>query len=229
MKTGLQKIFDDVAPTYEVVNRVLTLGLDGRWRKKAARAAAESGGRLWLDVCSGTGEMAHNLARLAPPGTNIVVLDFSPAMLRKASEKPKAQAAFVRADVKSLPFPSDRFDLVTISFATRNVNLSRDLLDSTFQELLRVLKPGGRFVNLETSQPRSAIVRKAFHLYVRAIVEPVGYRLSGSRAGYAYLASTIPRFYDAEGLSDLLRQAGFRTVGYRPLFFGAAAIHTAVK
>jgi demethylmenaquinone methyltransferase/2-methoxy-6-polyprenyl-1,4-benzoquinol methylase len=72
-------------------------------------------------------------------------------------------------------------------------------------------------------------VRKVFHLYVRAIVEPVGYRLSGSRAGYAYLASTIPRFYGAEGLSGLLRQAGFRTVGFRRLFFGAAAIHTAFK
>jgi len=229
MKTGIQKIFDEVAPTYERLNRVLTLGLDGPWRKKAARAAAESGGGLWLDVCSGTGDMAQNLARIAPPGTCVVALDFSPAMLQKASEKPKAQAAFVRADVKSLPFPSDRFDLVTISFATRNVNLSRDLLHSTFRELRRVLKPGGRFVNLETSQPRSAVVRKVFHLYVRAIVEPVGYRLSGSRSGYAYLASTIPRFYDAEELSGLLKQAGFQTVGYRPLFFGAAAIHTAIK
>jgi demethylmenaquinone methyltransferase/2-methoxy-6-polyprenyl-1,4-benzoquinol methylase len=229
MRTVLQKIFDEVAPTYELVNRVLTLGLDRRWRKKAARAAVKSGGRLWLDVCSGTGEMTRNLARLAPAGTKVVALDFSPAMLQKASKKPKERAAFVMADVKSLPFPSDRFDLIAISFATRNINLSREILRATFQEFRRVLKPEGRFVNLETSQPRSAIVRKVFHFYIRAVVEPVGYRLSGSRAGYAYLASTIPRFYDAEGLSGLLRQAGFRTIGFRRLFFGAAAIHTAVK
>jgi demethylmenaquinone methyltransferase/2-methoxy-6-polyprenyl-1,4-benzoquinol methylase len=229
MKTPVQKIFDEVAPTYELVNRVLTLGLDCRWRKKAARAAAKNGGGYWLDVCSGTGEMAQYLARLAPPGTKVIALDFSPAMLRTASRKPEARAAFVRADVKSLPFAADRFDLVTISFATRNVNLSRDLLHGTFQELRRVLKPGGRFVNLETSQPRSAIARKVFHLYVRAVVEPVGYRLSGSRTGYAYLASTIPRFYDADELSGMLRRAGFQTVGWRRLFFGAAAIHTAIK
>jgi demethylmenaquinone methyltransferase/2-methoxy-6-polyprenyl-1,4-benzoquinol methylase len=228
MKTPVQKIFDEVAPTYELVNRVLTLGLDRRWRKKAARAA-ENGGGLWLDVCTGTGEMAQCLARLAPLGTKVIALDFSPVMLRTASRKPKARAAFVRADVKSLPFASDGFDLVTISFATRNVNLSRDLLHSTFQELRRVLKPGGQFVNLETSQPRSACVRKAFHLYVRAVVEPVGYRLSGSRAAYTYLASTIPRFYDADELSAMLRRAGFQTVRWRRLFFGAAAIHTAIK
>jgi demethylmenaquinone methyltransferase/2-methoxy-6-polyprenyl-1,4-benzoquinol methylase len=229
INTGLQKIFDEVAPTYELVNRVLTLGLDRRWRKNAARAAVKNGGQLWLDVCSGTGEMAQNLARLASPGVKVVALDFSPAMLQKASKKPWERAAFVRADVKSLPFPSDRFDLITISFATRNINLSRDLLRDAFQEFRRVLKPGGRFVNLETSQPRSAIARKVFHLYVRAVVKPVGYGLSGSRAGYAYLASTIPRFYDAEDLSGLLRQAGFQTVGFRCLFFGAAAIHTAFK
>ena len=229
METGIRKIFNEVAPTYERVNRVLTLGLDGRWRKKAARAAAQAGGKLWLDVCSGTGNMAQNLARLAPLGTKVVALDFSPAMLRLASEKPEAQAAFVMSDVKNLPFPSDRFDLITISFATRNINLSRDLLLCTFQEFRRVLAPGGRFVNLETSQPESEVVRKVFHLYVRAMVKPVGYRLSGSKAGYAYLASTIPRFYGADDLSDLLGQAGFRTVGNRPLFFGAAAIHTAIK
>jgi demethylmenaquinone methyltransferase/2-methoxy-6-polyprenyl-1,4-benzoquinol methylase len=229
MMTGLQKIFDDLAPTYELVNRILTLGLDRWWRKKAARAAVKCGGRLWLDVCSGTGEMAQNLVRLASPGVKVIALDFSPAMLQKALEKPNERAAFVRADVKSLPFSSDRFDLITISFATRNINLSMDLLRGTFQEFRRVLKPGGRFINLETSQPRSAIARKVFHLYVRAVVEQVGYRLSGSRAGYAYLASTIPRFYDAKGLSGLLGQAGFQIVGFRCLFFGAAAIHTAVK
>jgi len=229
MKTAVQKIFDEVAPTYERVNRVLTLGLDGRWRKKAARAAAQAGGKLWLDVCSGTGDMARNLARLAPPGTKVVALDFNAAMLCKASAKSKAPAAFVMSDVKSLPFPSDLFDLVTISFATRNINLSKDLLCRSFQELRRVLKPGGHFVNLETSQPRSNFARKVFHLYVRTMVKPVGTRLSGSEAGYAYLASTIPRFYDAEDLLDLLRQAGFKKVVYRPLFLGAAAIHTAIK
>ncbi len=226
---NLQKIFSEVAATYERVNHVLTLGMDRRWRKKAARVAAKSGGGIWLDVCSGTGEMAQNLARLAPAGTNIIALDFNPAMLDKAGQKPLPYVSFVLADVKYLPFPSDRFDLIIISFATRNINLSRDILRDTFGEFRRVLRPGGRFVNLETSQPRLSPVRKFFRLYIRALVKPVGYSLSGSKAGYAYLSSTIPRFYGAEELSRLLERAGFRAVIFQRLFFGAAAIHTAIK
>jgi demethylmenaquinone methyltransferase/2-methoxy-6-polyprenyl-1,4-benzoquinol methylase len=229
MKTGVQKIFDEVAPTYELVNRILTLGLDRRWRNKAAEAAARGGGMLWLDVCSGTGEMAQNLARLAPPGTKVIALDFCQLMLLKASAKSVLEAALVMADAKSLPFASDRFDLITISFATRNLNLSKDILRGTFQEFRRILKPGGRFINLETSQPKLPVVRRLFHLYVKTIVKPVGYRLSGSRAGYAYLSATIPRFFPAQELAGLLGQAGFRTVTFQPLFLGAAAIHTAIK
>jgi demethylmenaquinone methyltransferase/2-methoxy-6-polyprenyl-1,4-benzoquinol methylase len=229
MKTSVQKIFDEVAPTYELVNRILTLGLDRRWRNQAALAAARGGGMLWLDVCSGTGEMAQNLARLAPPGAKVIALDFCRPMLQKASAKSIPESALVMANVRSLPFGSDRFDLITISFATRNLNLSRDILRSTFQEFHRILKPGGRFINLETSQPKSPVVRRLLHLYVKTIVKPVGYRLSGSRAGYAYLAATIPRFYPAQELAVLLGQAGFRMVTFEHLFLGAAAIHTSIK
>jgi demethylmenaquinone methyltransferase/2-methoxy-6-polyprenyl-1,4-benzoquinol methylase len=229
MKSSVQKIFDEVAPTYERVNLILTLGLDRRWRNKAAQAAARGGGMLWLDVCSGTGEMAKNLARLAPPGTKVIALDFCQRMLQKASAKSVLDAALVMADVKSLPFASDRFDLITISFAARNLNLSKDILRGTFQEIRRILKPGGRCLNLETSQPQSPLVRKLFHLYVKTLVQPVGTRVSGSRVGYAYLSATIPQFYPAQELAGLLGQAGFRTVTFQPLFLGAAAIHTAIK
>jgi len=228
-KTRIEKIFDEVAPTYELVNHVLTFGLDRHWRGKAAGFAAGGRGQLWLDVCSGTGEMARNLVRLAPHGAKVIALDFCRSMVREASAKAVNPFEFIMADVKHLPFPSDRFDLITISFATRNINLSRDILGATFQEFRRILKPGGRFVNLETSQPRPAILRKIFHLYVKTFVKPVGFRLSGSRAGYAYLSSTIPRFYNAEDLTNLLRQAGFRDVAFRRLFLGAAAIHEAIK
>ena len=229
MKTGVQKIFDEVAPTYELVNRILTLGLDRRWRNQAAQAAARGGGMLWLDVCSGTGEMAQNLARLAPLGTKVIALDFCRPMLRKASAKSIPAVALVMADVNSLPFGSDRFDLITISFATRNLNLSKDILRRAFQEFHRILKPGGHFINLETSQPKSPVVRRLFHLYVKTIVKQAGYRLSGSRAGYAYLAATIPQFFPAQELAGLLRQAGFRTVTFQHLFLGASAIHTSIK
>jgi demethylmenaquinone methyltransferase/2-methoxy-6-polyprenyl-1,4-benzoquinol methylase len=224
----LRTLFAEVAPTYEFVNRVLTVGLDSRWRKRAARTAAAGRGGLWLDVCTGTGETASLLARLAPPGTRIVSLDFCPPMIARAASKPAARrAAFVLGDAKALPFADAAVDLITISFATRNINLSRETLTRTFAEFRRVLKPGGRYVNVETSQPRSWVVRALFHGYVRLAVRRVGALISGSRAGYAYLGTTIQRFYPAEELSMILKEAGFAAVSAKRLMLGAAAIHVA--
>jgi demethylmenaquinone methyltransferase/2-methoxy-6-polyprenyl-1,4-benzoquinol methylase len=226
----LQEIFGEVAGTYERVNRVLTLGLDRPWRRTAAKRAARDGGTRWLDVCSGTGEMAENLAQQAPGDVEIVALDFSLPMLSRARAKSMGRPVdFVLGDVKRLPFPDGAFDLLTISFATRNINLSRQVLTATYAEFLRVLRPGGRFVNLETSQPRNRLLRALFHSYVKLLVKKVGTKISGSRAGYAYLSTTIPRFYGAEELTGILREAGFACVSFRRLFFGAAAIHTSEK
>jgi demethylmenaquinone methyltransferase/2-methoxy-6-polyprenyl-1,4-benzoquinol methylase len=226
----LQEIFGEVAETYELVNRVLTLGLDRPWRRAAAKRAAADGGTRWLDVCSGTGEMAQELSRRGDAGTEIVALDFSLPMLSRARAKTLARPVdFVLGDVKRLPFPEGAFDLVTISFATRNINLSREVLTATYAEFRRVLRPGGRFVNLETSQPRRRIVRSFFHAYIKVIVKRVGTRISGSRTGYAYLSTTIPRFYGAGELAGILKDAGFASVAVKPLLLGAAAIHIARK
>lgn len=226
----LQEIFGEVSGTYEKVNRVLTLGLDRRWRRQAAKRAARGGGDRWLDVCSGTGETVENLARRAAAGTTLVALDFSLPMLSRARLKAMAKPVdFLLGDVKTLPFPDGTFDLITISFATRNINLSRPILEETFREFHRVLRPGGRFVNLETSQPRSRIVRALFHGYVRLVVRRVGLRISGSRAGYAYLASTIPRFYGAAELAAILEAAGFASVSFKRLLFGVAAVHVSKR
>jgi demethylmenaquinone methyltransferase/2-methoxy-6-polyprenyl-1,4-benzoquinol methylase len=224
----LQRLFAEVAPTYELVNRVLTFGLDAHWRRKAARLAAAEGGRAWMDACSGTGELAANLRALAPAETQVMSLDFCRPMLARAAAKPSGRKIdFVLADVKALPFADASLDLITISFATRNINLSRAALVRTFAEFRRVLRPGGRFVNLETSQPRSRIVRALFHAYIRLVVRRVGALISGSRAGYAYLGTTIPRFYPAEELTAILKEAGFVEVRVKRLLFGAAAIHLA--
>jgi demethylmenaquinone methyltransferase/2-methoxy-6-polyprenyl-1,4-benzoquinol methylase len=224
----LQDLFAEVAPTYERVNRALTFGLDVRWRRKAARIAADGSGGLWMDVCSGTGETAANLRALAPLPTRIISLDFCPPMLASAAAKPGGRAIdFVLGDVKALPFPDASLDLITISFATRNINLSREILTRTFAEFRRVLKPGGRFVNVETSQPGLKIVRVLFHAYVRLAVRRVGTLISGSRAGYAYLEATIPKFYSAAELTAIMREAGFAEVRVKRFMLGAAAIHVA--
>ena len=140
-----------------------------------------------------------------------------------------APTVFALGEAAHLPFPDDRFDLITISFATRNLNLSPEILAATFGEFRRVLKPGGRFMNLETSQPRNPIVRGFFHLYADLVVRRVGRRLSGSRSGYAYLAASMRKFYGPGELTALLRAAGFGPVSADRLLFGVAAIHLALK
>jgi demethylmenaquinone methyltransferase/2-methoxy-6-polyprenyl-1,4-benzoquinol methylase len=226
----VQSVFSQVPATYELVNHILTLGLDIVWRKRAARVAALAGGREWADMCTGTGEMAVYLNRLAPKGTKIHAIDFSGPMMAEAAKKPEAEHInFVVSDIKALPFSDESFDLITMSFATRNINLSKDVLIQSFAEFYRVLKPGGRFVNLETSRPSFLPVRICFHLYVKLFVGPIGSRISGSRTGYAYLANTIPRFYDAEELADIMYQTGFQKVTFKKLLFGVAAIHQGMK
>jgi demethylmenaquinone methyltransferase/2-methoxy-6-polyprenyl-1,4-benzoquinol methylase len=228
---SVRRIFSSrLAATYELVNHLLTFGLDSIWRGRAARIAAASGGTQWADMCTGTGEMAVCLSRLAPRGTAVRGVDFSLPMLDLAKKKPGAENIdFIHSDVKALEFPDDSLDVITITFATRNINLSRDTLIQTFAEFYRVLKPGGLFVNLETSQPSSRLVRRLFHAYVKLCVKPVGGLISGSYEGYAYLKHTIPRFYPPEELSDIMRQAGFKDVRYRRLMFGIAAIHQGIK
>ena len=226
----IKNVFSEVPATYERTNHVLTLGFDTVWRRRAARIAASAGGGHWVDMCTGTGEMAVYLSRLAPKGTRIYGVDFSPAMMAVARKKPEAKhIAFIPADIKALPFPDESIDLITLSFATRNINLNREALVHSFSELHRVLKPGGCLVNLETSQPPGSLVRNLFHLYVKLFVKQVGSQISGSQKGYTYLSKTIPRFYPADVLVDILRQSGFGEVTFRRLLLGVAAIHQARK
>ena len=226
----LQDVFSEVPDTYERVNHVLTLGLDILWRRRNARIAAQGGGTEWVDVCTGTGETAVYLKKLAPEGTRVRGVDFTPEMMAEARKKPAATGIeFIMADIGDLPFEDNSVDLFTMSFATRNVNINRELLIRGFAELYRVLKPGGRYVTVETSQPRNALVRKMFHLYIRLIVKQLGSRISGSLAGYAYLSRTIPKFYGAVELAEIMKEAGFDDVGFRRMMFGASAIHIARK
>ena len=230
IRKGVQKIYKEVANTYELVNHVLTLGLDIRWRKKTARIAVQKGGILWLDVCSGTGEMAQNLSALSDERVKIFAVDFSFPMLKKVTEKGNTSNLFpVIAEAGTLPFPDKSFDLLTIAFATRNLNTRREHLESYMEEFSRILKPGGYFVNLETSQPSTKMIRKFFHFYVKWIVKPLGWIFSGSKAGYSYLSFTIPRFYAPNEFAQILRQSGFSQVEYRRLMLGISAIPVAIK
>jgi demethylmenaquinone methyltransferase/2-methoxy-6-polyprenyl-1,4-benzoquinol methylase len=230
MRKGVQKLYKDVASTYEVCNHCATFGLDRYWRKKAIEHIRPAKGMRWLDVCCGTGELSQLLAAQAKRDIQIFSVDFSHSMISYAKKKQYDQKVFfVLADVGALPFAEETFDLVTISFSTRNLNLKESEMQSHLIEFYRVLKPQGQFLNLETSQPSFRFLRKAFHFYVRKIVAPLGAVISGSRSGYKYLAYTIPRFYSRDEFTGLLQQTGFTQVQSQPLFFGIAAIHSAFK
>ncbi len=229
MSTGVQKIFSEAAQTYEMINHLLTFGLDALFRMKAASLASKIDGWRWLDVCSGTGEMAAAMYRHAKSKPQIISSDFSMDMLWKAKEKPEFDyISQSLADSGTLPFKDSSFDLLTISYATRNLNPTIDHLLSYLKEFRRVLKPGGLFINLETSQPRSSIVRHLFHTYIRLFVKRLGVLISGSKSGYAYLSYTVPRFHNAKKFAKIIRLAGFRDVRVHSFLFGTFAIHQAV-
>jgi len=223
-------MFTEVPRTYKLLNHLLTFGQDIFWRRRAARVAAAGGGTLWLDACSGTGDMATCLSHLAGNGTNIVAVDFSLPMMSRAMKNSNVKRiTFTLADVSCLPFQDNSFDVIIISFATRNINLTKDNLLKCLQEVYRALKSGGQFVNLDTSQPKFAPIRWMFHLYINATVKPIGRLISGSDLAYTYLSHSLRHFYSPEKFAEIIHQAGFCEVRFNRMLFGAAAIHTAIK
>lgn len=235
MIKGIRKFYSEISGSYELINTLLTLGLDSYWRKKTAAEAVKSGtvsGRF-LDICSGTGQTAVLLGRRLSTGASVTAADFSHQMLKKAADKINKKRLtnilFTLADAANLPFNDNTFDIVTISFATRNLDAAPGHLLNSFREFHRVLKPGGFFLDLETSQPPIKIIRKLFHVYVKLTVAPIGKKISGSKASYIYLSNSIRSFHPAKDLSKILYNAGFTSVTYQNLLLGAVALHKAKK
>jgi demethylmenaquinone methyltransferase / 2-methoxy-6-polyprenyl-1,4-benzoquinol methylase len=229
----LQKMFTEVPPSYDLLNRLLTLRLDERWRARAAAACLEQAPGRVLDLCCGTGDLALRLRGLAPPATAIVGLDYSRPMLERAEAKARRRRLegldFRHGDVAALPFPDAHFQAIGIAFAFRNLTFANPDRDLFLREILRVLAPGGRFVIVETSQPRNGLLRLLVHAYLRGISAPVGGAISGHRGAYRYLSHSATRYWNAAELSAFLREAGFARVEARLLLGGVAALHTATR
>lgn len=223
-----------VPPRYDLINRVITWGQDNGWRLLAARECLDSSPKRLLDICCGTGKLAIDMAGIAGSSTRIVGVDFSLPMLELAvTETGRSNSgervSFVHGDAAALPFPDGHFDCVGIAFAFRNLTYKNPLTLRYLAEIARVLHPGGRFVIVESSQPRVRLIRKLFHLYLRTFVFRLGYLLSGNRGAYRYLAESAARFYTPDELRKLLLSSGFSRFLSRPLMFGTVAIHIAVK
>ncbi|HET7129801.1 MAG TPA: ubiquinone/menaquinone biosynthesis methyltransferase [Gaiellaceae bacterium] len=215
---SVRTMFDRIAPVYDVMNRVMTAGLDGRWRRLTAEAAVRPGDSV-LDGACGTGDLA--LAAVKAGAVRVTGLDFSERMLERARHK-SANVDWIRGDLLALPFSDGSFDAATVGFGVRNVaDLERALA-----ELRRVLRPGGRVAILEITRPRG-VLRPFFSLWFDRIVPLLGKVLPGGSA-YTYLPASVKRFPDAEALAELMRGHGFGDVRFRLLGGSIVALHTGV-
>ena len=211
---GVRRMFDRIAPVYDLMNRAMTVGLDQRWRRLAIHAVVTPGDRV-LDACCGTGDMTI-AARAA--GGHPVGLDFSERMLERARRK-APELEWIQGDMLELPFPVESFDAATVGFGVRNVaDLERGLA-----ELRRVIRPEGRLAILEITRPQGPL-RVFYRLWFDALIPLAGKILPGGKA-YTYLPASVRRFPGPEELAELMARHGFRDVSFRRLAGGIVALH----
>jgi demethylmenaquinone methyltransferase / 2-methoxy-6-polyprenyl-1,4-benzoquinol methylase len=230
----LKKMFAAVPQKYDLINRTLTLGLDAHWRDLAVKTCLEKEPSRVLDLCTGTGDLAIALAKQSGISTQIAAADFNTPMLEKARQKAieakiENRISFGLVDAAELPFEDASFDVVGISFGFRNLTFNNNNADKHLSEIARVIKSSGRFVIVESSQPKSRFVKLGFFAYLRAFVRPVGGTISGERSAYRYLAYSMKHFYTNEEVKNLLLEAGFSSVETTPLLLGVSAIHVATR
>jgi demethylmenaquinone methyltransferase / 2-methoxy-6-polyprenyl-1,4-benzoquinol methylase len=223
----IQGMFDRIAGRYDLLNSLMTAGLHHAWRVRAADRAEVSPGDAVLDVCCGTGDLAFELARRVSPGGHVVGCDFSEQMLDLAREKAADRGAPVRfewADALALPYDDGRFDAVTVGFGVRNF-ADRD---QGLREMARVLKPGGRLVVLEFTEPGRAPFSTFYSLWFDRIVPVLG-RLTDNPGAYSYLTESVHSFPDPQGLAAKMDAAGFERIRWLALAGGILAIHSGLK
>ena len=221
-------MFDRVAGRYDALNSVMTAGMHHRWRERAAERTELGPGDSALDVCCGTGDLALELSgRVAPEG-RVVGCDFSEPMLDLAREKAAARGVsgvrFEWADALELPYDGERFDAVTVGFGVRNL-ADRD---RGLREMARVLKPGGRLVVLEITQPARPPLSTFYSLWFDRLVPLLG-AFSGDSEAYAYLPESVRSFPSPRGLAEKMDLAGFERIRYTVLAGGIIAIHSGVR
>jgi demethylmenaquinone methyltransferase / 2-methoxy-6-polyprenyl-1,4-benzoquinol methylase len=222
----VQTMFDRIAGRYDLLNSLMTAGLHHSWRARAVDRAEVSAGDSVLDVCCGTGDLSFELAERVSPGGHVVGCDFSEQMLDLAREKAADRGVPVRfewADALQLPYDHDRFDAVTVGFGVRNF-ADRD---KGLAEMARVLKPGGRLVILEFTQPRRPPFSTFYSLWFDRIVPILG-RLTPNPDAYSYLAESVQSFPDPRGLAAKMDAAGFERIGWLLTAGGILAIHSGV-
>lgn len=225
----VRRMFGEIAPTYDLLNSLLSVNLHKRWRAVAVRRAGLKPGDWVLDVATGTGELALALARMVGPAGPVVGVDFCAPMLalgrRKAARRKLSGVRFLLGAAEALPFPDHTFDGAFMGFALRNVT---DVV-RTLQEMVRVVCPEGRVVNLELTQPHHPWLRWLYDFYSWHGLPWLGGILSGRREAYTYLPRSIRNFLSVEEVKDLMREVGLDSIQVYPLMGGIATVHVGVK
>lgn len=224
----VRRIFSEIAPRYDLLNHVLSLNIDRGWRRAALGQLGweRRPGGAYLDLCAGTLDVAAMLARTPGFGGVVLGADFAEPMLRQGVGKAAPSVlAPVAADALELPFADRSMAGAIVAFGVRNLAS----LDAGFREVFRVLEPGARFVILELSTPRVALVRVAYQAYSHRLLPAIGRLVSGHPTAYSYLPESVAAFPGPEGLADSLRRAGFADVGWTERTFGVVAIHAGTR
>jgi demethylmenaquinone methyltransferase/2-methoxy-6-polyprenyl-1,4-benzoquinol methylase len=217
-------MFSGIAPHYDLMNRLMTAGMDAAWRRQVIRRAQLQPGSRLLDLGAGTGDLAREALRQQPE-CRVVAADFTLEMMLVGRARRTVPLAWSAADALDLPMPDATFNAVVSGFLLRNVtNLPRAL-----QEQRRVLKPGGRMVCLDTTRPGASLLSPLIRFHMRRVIPLLGSLLAGDRTAYTYLPQTSENFLPAEDLLDCIRQAGFSDAGFVRLNFGTVAVHWGVK
>ncbi len=219
----IRAMFDRVAPTYDLLNHTLSLGIDLRWRRIAARSLKLIPGDKAADLCAGTLDMSLALRRA---GARVLALDFSLPMLRGGEKKAARAGAILRiqGDALRLPLPDRAVEAVTVAFGIRNVFSTPDCL----REIHRVLRPGGRIAILEFA-PAADLTGRLFNLYFRHLLPRLGALISGDGAAYRYLPESVAGYLAPEEFLALLKETGFQDGAARRFFPGVAVLYTAMK
>ena len=221
-------MFDNISGNYDFMNRLMTFGIDVKWRKKVVKMVAETKPRKILDIATGTGDFAIMLADIKPE--KIVGLDISQGMLEVGKKKVAEKGLdnlieMVLGDSENLPFEDNSFDAVTVGFGVRNF----ENLDKGLSEINRVLRPGGIFVVLETSQPEKFPFKQGYKFYSKYIIPFLGRLFSKDKNAYEYLPESAEAFPYGQAFNNILKKNQFTSVQNYPLMFGAASIYKAFK
>ena len=227
----LQKMFTEVPQRYDLMNRLLTLRFDEKWRKIAADECSTIPSGMIVDLCTGTGDLGLHIAKRVDRSVQVSGVDYSRPMLEIAKKKSErltgSDINFIEADAAALPFDDQSVDVIGIAFAFRNLTYKNRDRDKFLSEIFRILKKPGKFVIVETSQPGSKAVRWFFYLYLKIVVSRIGGWLSGHHSAYRYLSASARHFYSPSELKRLLTDAGFSSVSHRSFLGGISALTVA--